>query len=137
MNSRDRRQLGANLWRSKVVICRNKLGVLKALNTTVMYFIIFIVTAFLTAPVPQDAVAFKDNNYAVASSTPGSNYFISDSIDIQNDFVYDTPLELGNCTKLGAKSIGIIEDTANTDLASEANDMLVDIAQRMVTAYQA
>ena len=74
----------------------------------------------------------------MASSTPESNYFISNSTtNPQNDIIYESNLTLPNCTAYGAKSIGIITDTSNTDLALEGNEVLEDIAQRMVMAHEA
>ena len=37
-------------------------------------------------------------NYSVASSTPTDNYFISNKVDDTNDFLYESPMLLPDCT---------------------------------------
>ena len=48
------------------------------------------------------------DQYTIASSTPNTNYFISDEISAVNDVIFESPIDLANCTALNAKSVAIV-----------------------------
>ena len=52
------------------------------------------------------------SEYAVASSTPATNYFNSDVID--NQYGFETPLMLQNCTNFQAKTVALVENQENS-----------------------
>jgi len=65
---------------------------------------------FTVLIMPLEETAIK--SYSVASSTPSSNYFISDDVDDVNTAVFETNVTLPNCTAYNAHSIAIVQNTA-------------------------
>jgi len=82
------------------------MSVCKALIFPVLFFILFFTTiSQLTLPhIEMDSV----DQYTVASSTPSTNYFISDQISDVNDVIFETPIDLTNCTALNAMNVAIV-----------------------------
>ena len=82
-------------------------------------------------PLEETAIS----SYSVASSTPSSNYFISDHVDDVNTAVFETNVTLPNCTAYNAMSIAIVQNSGSDAAATLGNKALDEIADRMIDAY--
>ena len=76
LNERDRRQLSTNLWRSRLVLGRNKCAIVKAMLVPLIVLGVLVLTLLLIKNEALNLVGVEQ--YIVASSTPETNYFISD-----------------------------------------------------------
>ena len=129
LNRRDRRQLGANLWRAKQVLSRNT-GPLWCACICPLICIALVILMRITvlAPIPMSGQAF-DKFAVVSSETNSTNYWV----DGDEQQGLNTSLSLTNCTFWGFTRVGLIKpDGAEYEAGNTALD---NIFTKINTAY--